>query len=178
MYSQEPHWLLPEDIVNKYRNYCFYNNITERRIVKLFDASLLIGRPNRTSKKVEILEESFEYIQKHIEYSFLKRTGNLKLNAHFTIPQYLKVKYELPYDNGLTWYTPTEVRKTYEFIFKKEEALTIQLLGDLVQMGLVIGKYDPKENCYYMLLTSFVEILKLHEYCVSEKLLFPRSGLT
>jgi hypothetical protein len=59
MLHKEPVWLLTNDLIDKYHNFCFQRNITERFLVQLFDAHLLRGQANRTLKKVEILEESF-----------------------------------------------------------------------------------------------------------------------
>ncbi len=172
MYSKDPVWLLPEDILRKYEEFCFINNITERRLVRLFDTFLLRGRGNRKSKKVEILQESFEDIMKHIEYNFYKRTGN-KSDLPVKIPEYLKYKYRIFYDSALNWYTPSEILNTYCDILKNETFFTCEFLGDLVMMGLIVGKYSPRENCYYILLTSFVELMKLREHSVRQYLLLP-----
>lgn len=172
MYSKDPVWLLPEDILRKYEEFCFINNITERRLVRLFDTFLLRGRGNRKSKKVEILQESFEDIMKHIEYNFYKRTSN-KSDLPVKIPEYLKYKYQIFYDSKLNWYTPSEILTTYCDILKNETYFTCEFLGDLVMMGLIVGKYSPRENCYYILLTSFVELMKLREHSVRQYLLLP-----
>lgn len=172
MYSKEPVWYLPDQILSKYHDFCFINNINERRLVRMFDAFLLRGRGNRNSRKIEILQESFEELMAHIEYNFSRRTNN-KANILVKIPEYLKYKYSIYYDKELNWYTPSEILKTYYNILKNEKYFTCEFIGELVQMGLIIGKYAPKEDCYFILLTSFVELMKLREHCVRQYLILP-----
>lgn len=167
MYSKEPVWYLPEEILRKYQDFCFVNNINERRLVRLFDAFLIRGRGNRNSRKIEILQESFEDLMGHIEYNFFRR-GSKNGDKPHKIPEYLKHKYGIFYDKELNWYTPSEILKTYYAILKNETYFTCEFIGELVQMGLIIGKYSPKENCYYILLPSFVDLMKLREHSLQQ----------
>lgn len=171
MYSKEPVWLLPAEILKKYDNFCFVNNISERRLVRLFDNFLLRGRLNRNSKKIEILLESFEVLQGHIKYNLLKQVS--KAEAKIIIPIYCKTKYRIFYDRSMNWYTPSEVLKAYSEFLAHERSFTCEFIGELAHIGLVTGKYNPTENCYYILLPSFVDMVKLRDYSVSQYLFLP-----
>lgn len=166
MYSKEPVWLLPDEIVRKYENFCFVNNITERRLVRLFDNFLLRGRINRNSKKVEILEESFEDLRNHIRYNLFKQGS--KSEAKGIMPDYCKIKYQIPYDSSMNWYTPKEILEIYSTFLKYEKSLTSEFIGELAYIGLLTGKYNPSENCYHIHLPSFVEFLKYREYSLMQ----------
>lgn len=170
MYSKEPIWLFPENLTRKYEQFCFINNISERRIVRLFDAFLLRGRDNRNSRRIEILEESFNDLQNHIHYNFLIRSGN---HTAIKIPEYLRYKFQNQSTDPLTWYTPTEVIKENFSILRNETYFTCEFIGELVLMGLIIGKYSPKENCYYILLNSFADLIDFRDHCVRQYVLRP-----
>ena len=176
MYSKEPVWLTPEDIIEKhYKDFCFYNQITDRRITKLFDAFLLRGRYFRHTSKVEILQESFEDLQNHIRYTLFKQVS--KQEAKMKRPKYLDYKYEIPYDHNRVWFTPSDLLETYSQFLKYEKDFTTDFLGDLTLINLVAGKYQPSEHCYHISLTSFVEILKFREYNISQYRILPPPGM-
>ncbi|MDP1801179.1 MAG: hypothetical protein Q8L81_07505 [Bacteroidota bacterium] len=170
MFSKEPVWLPIHIIPERYGDFCFKNNLTERRLVKLFDAFLLRGRSHRNSKKIEILQESFEYLQRHINYNLFRQGSNI--GDVIPTPEYLNYKYRIFYDNGQNWYTPKEILDTYPFL-KHERNYTTEFIGEMVYVSLIIGKYQPSENCYYISLPSFVWLMKYHEYTVKQYLLFP-----
>ncbi|MBA2613941.1 MAG: hypothetical protein H0U95_18405 [Bacteroidetes bacterium] len=165
MYSKDPVWLLPEALIGTSKDFCFKNNITERVLRSLVDAFLLRARSNRNSKKTEILQESFEQLQRHINYNFLKRTANI--GSIIPEPEYINKKYKIFYDKSQTWYTPKEILETYPFL-KLEKSYTCEFIGDLVQIGMVIGKFQRSEDCFFISLPSFVWLLKYHEFTVSQ----------
>jgi hypothetical protein len=170
MYSKEPVWLLPEAIIDRYDEFCFKNHLNERRLVKLFDAFLLRGRGNRNSKKIEILQESFENLQDHIVYNLFMQAS--KNDASIKTPEYLKYKYGIFYDSGQNWYTPKEILETYSFL-KHEKNFTTEFIGEMAYIGLVTGRYQPAENCYYISLPSFVWLMKYREFIVKQYLILP-----
>lgn len=170
MYTKDPVWLYPEVIVLMYKDFCFKNNITERKLRTLVDAFLLRGRSNRNTKKVEILQESFEVLQAHIIYNYEMKTCK---NREMVIrPVYMKYKYQVYYDSNHSWYTPKEVIENYPF-FKTEQNYTTNFIGDLVEIGMITGKYVTSERCFYILIPSIVWLIKYHEYTVSQYLFFP-----
>jgi hypothetical protein len=173
MYSREPNWLLPEDLIRKYEGVCQLNHITERRLTRLFDAFLLRGRCNRKSSRIEILEESFEELLDHVRYTLQKQLSKLDKRLPVKIPEYCKHKYRIYYDSSFNLYTPSEILKTYSEFLQYERYFSPEFIGELVHMGLITGKYSPGENCYYVLLSSFVDIIKLREYCVDGYKLLP-----
>lgn len=170
MYSKEPVWLMPDEIIKKYDDFCFSNQISEKTIIRLLDAFLLRGRNNRHTRKVEILLESFEELQNHIRYT-LFRQGS-KHEAKFHRPDYLKYKYRIPYDSSKNWYTPSELMETYAFL-KNEINFNPKFIGELAQISLIIGKYQPSESCYHILLPSFVEMMKYRDFSVDRYKMLP-----
>jgi len=170
MYSKEPNWLIPEDIIKVFSDFCFDNQISERRIIDLFDAFLLRGRDNRNKRKVEILQESFELLQDHIRYQLYKQGS--KAEAKIIMPDYLKHKYEIFYDGSQNWYTPKEALSNYPFL-KNEKHFTSKFIGELAKIGLISGKYQPADGCYYILLPSFVDMMKYRDHCVEQSRMLP-----
>ena len=170
MYSREPIWLTTQIIVDKYDEFCFKNNLNERMLLQLYNAFLLRGRRNGNSKKIEILQESFENLQDHIIYNLFMRGSKEDLSIRK--PDYLKYKYKIFYDSSKNWYTPSEILETYPFL-KYERAYTTKFIGDMAMVSLVIGKYQPCDNCYYISLPSFVWLMKYHEYTVRQYLMLP-----
>jgi hypothetical protein len=67
--NKEPVWLTTKEIIDKYYQFCYDKDITEKFLVKLYDAHLLRGNTNRRLKKIEILEESFLALIIHINYN-------------------------------------------------------------------------------------------------------------
>ena len=171
MYSEDPVWLVPEELIKKFSDFCFKNSISERRIVRLFDAYLLRGRDNRKSKNIEILQQSFFDLQAHIKYNHLKQVS--KNEAKIIQPPYCKKKYMIFYDRSYNWYTITEALDTYSDFLKEEKNFTVEFIGELVNIGLITGKYNLSENCYHILLPSFVDLIKYRDYSVSKILLLP-----
>ncbi len=170
MYSKEPVWLYPEAIIQTYNDFCFKNSITERKLKTLAEAFLLRARSNRNSKKTEILQESFEQMQLHINYNFLKRSANM--GDVVKEPTYITHKYKIFYDKSQTWYTPKEILEIFDFL-KYERSYTSEFIGYLVEIGMVIGKFQRSENCFFVSLPSFVWLLKYHEFTVKQYLILP-----
>ena len=171
MYTADPIWLKPEDIVKKFKDFCDYNNITPRMLIKLFDSFLLRGRDNRKTKDIEILVESFEDLKKHIEYNFDKRIS--KEASKLGRPHYLTRKYTVFYDSSNNWYTPKEVLHTYSPFLKYEKSFSCEFIGSLALIGLIIGKFNTSENCYHVQLSSFLELMKYQEYSLQQYRIFP-----
>ena len=171
MYSGDPIWLNPENITKMFNDFCFFNHIDEKRIVKLFDAHLLRGNDNRQTRKIEILQESFEELREHIKYQRFKLAS--KIEAKLKMPIYCKYKYRIYYDRSNHLYTPTELLKTYSDVLRHEKHFTVEFIGELVTMGMLIGKYKPSENCYLVFLPSFVELLKFREYNIDKMHILP-----
>lgn len=172
MYSKRPVWLIPEDILKKYRNFCFYNNISERRLVQFYETNILSGVHNKKTKKIEIIEESFELLQNHIQFN--RNMQSAKQYSDVSRPQYLNLKYEIFSDNSLIWYTPKEILERYSETIAYHKHFTTTFIGDLTDVGLVLGRYNPSENCYNVLCRSFLWLLKYRKFIVDQNgLLFP-----
>jgi len=171
MYSKEPVWLNPEDILKRYKDFCFYNNISERRIVKLFDTFLLGGRDNRKTKKIEVIQESFDYLKKHVQFNF--DVQGSKDNSEIIKPDYLKYHYQVFYDTNLVWYTPKDLLDTYYELVKYDKNFTTEFIGDLANIGLIIGKFHTSENCYLVSSRSFIWLLIYRKFIVEQYGLLP-----
>lgn len=142
----------------------------EKTLIRLLDAYLLRGRYNRHNRKVEILLESFQELQNHIRYTLFKLGS--KNEAKFNRPDYLKYKYRIPYDSSKSWYTPKELIETYTFL-KHYSIFNTRFIGELVQISLVIGKYNTSEGCFHILLPSFVEMMKYRDFSVERLKILP-----
>ncbi len=171
MYSKDPVWLLPEDIIKKYKDFCFYNNLSERRIVKLFDSFLLVGRDNRKAKKIEVIQESFEYLKRHIQFNYDMQGS--KDNSEIKRPDYLKYKYQIIYDKSLVWYTPKDLLETYFDLIKYDKNFNTEFIGDLAHSGLIMGRFHTSENCYLVSSRSFIWLLKYRKFIVEQYGLLP-----
>lgn len=170
MYSTEPVWFSPEDIIKKNEDFCFSNKITEKTIIRLLDSFLLRGRYIRHNRKVVILLESFQQLQNHIRYTLFKQGS--KSEAKSNRPDYLKYKYRIPYDSSKSWYTPTELLDTYNFL-KYDPIYNTRFIGELAQISLIVGKYSISESCFHILLPSFVEMLKYRDFSVQQLKVLP-----
>ena len=166
MYSKEPLWLLPEEVIKKYEDFCFMNGINEKRLVKLFDVGLLRGNDNRQTRKIEILEESFEDLRNHIKYNHFLQGS--KADAVVKMPVYIKYRYKIYYEKNYHWHTPAEALKTYSNILQYEKNISIEFIGELVSMNVVIGRYKPSESSYQVFLPSFTDLIKYREYSVEK----------
>lgn len=171
MYSKNPVWLLPEDILKKYRNFCFYNNITERRLIKLFEAFMLCGMTNRKSRKIEIIQESFELLQNHIHFN--RNMQAAKKDADVLRPEYLNIRYQIFSDNSLVWYTPKDLLETYAETVSLDKHFTTEFIGELTDIGLILGRYSPTDNCYNVLSRSFLWLLKYRKFILDQYGLLP-----
>lgn len=170
MYSKEPVWLSPEQIIRQNEEFCFVHNLTERIIVKLFDAHLLRGIDDRNTRKILILEESFELLQGHIRYMHYKQAFKQKAKAKR--PRYLNHKFKIYYDSSKNWYTPKEILETYTFL-KQEKKFNTEFIGELSKIGLLVGTYQQSQCCYHVTLSSFVELIKYMNYTLAQSLLLP-----
>ena len=159
MDSKEPIWLLPDDILKKYFDFCFQRNINERFLVKLFDAHLLRGQTNRKLKKVEILEESFLQLLVHINYNLEKKKYH-KIDDEILAPIYCKiVDRTIKYNIDKSWYTATELLNELKSI-KHHRIYTTDFINELMHKDILIGRYDKTEKIGFILLPSFIELIK------------------
>ncbi len=172
MHSKEPVWLLTDDLIRKYSDFCFQRNINERFLVKLFDAHLLRGQTNRRLKKVEILEESFLQLLLHINYNLDKQ----KFNVHdekIPIPIYCTIEDNtIRYDMTKNWYTATELMLELPSI-KHHKIYTVDFINELMLKGILRGRYDKTEKIGFILLPSFLELIKYRDYTLTQNLFYP-----
>lgn len=178
MYTKEPVWLCPEEILIKYNQYCYEHNINKRFITKLFDANLLRGRTDRKSHRIEILEESWLDLLILIDYNLDRRkyhsdTGALKL---YTPPSCNYTIEQLRTEQVIEWKTPTDLIKSYDHFLHYEKVYTAEFVGDLIDKGIVRGKYDETGKCYQVLVPSFIDLIKYREYTITQNLFFPLDG--
>ena len=172
MLYKEPVWLLTDDLIKKYFDFCFQRNINERFLVKLFDAHLLRGQTNRRLKKVEILEESFLELLKHINY-------NLQMQMYYSneekisVPIYCLIEDKtIRYNIDRSWYTATDLMKELPSI-KHHKIYTVDFINELMLKGILRGRYDKTEKIGFILLPSFIELIKYRDYTLTQNLFYP-----
>ena len=172
MHLKEPMWLLPDEILKKYFDFCFQRNINERFLVKLFDAHLLRGQTNRKLKKIEILEESFLELLKHINYNLQMQMFNSNAEK-ILIPIYCVIEDEtIRYNRNRSWYTATELMKELPSI-KHHKVFTVDFINELMLKGILRGRYDKTEKLGFILLPSFIELIKYRDYTLTQNLFYP-----
>jgi hypothetical protein len=172
MHSKEPIWLLPDEILKKYFDFCFQRNINERFLVKLFDAHLLRGQTNRKLKKVEILEESFLQLLLHINYNLEKQKFH-KIDEIILVPIYCKIEDKtIHYNLDKSWYTATELLNELKSV-KQHKMYTVDFINELMHKGILRGRYDKTEKVGFILLPSFIELIKYRDYTLTQNLFFP-----
>ncbi len=168
MPSKEPVWLTTKEIINKYYAFCYDKDITERFLVKLFDAHLLRGNTNRKLKKIEILEESFLELLKHINYNLEQYSFRFD-GTKISVPQYCfeeqKTKIYSNIENS--WYTSSEVIRITE-IHANCKCFTVEFLNELVEKFIVRGRYDKSMKVNLILLPSFKELMKYRNYTLKQ----------
>ena len=170
--SKEPVWLLPDEILRKYFDFCFQRNITERFIVKLFDAHLLRGQTNRKLKKVEILEESFLELLKHINYN-LQKQMYYSIEEKISVPIYCAIEDgTVRYNLDKSWYTATELLEELKSL-KQHKIYTVDFINELMHKGIIRGRYNKTEKIGLILLPSFIELIKYRDYTLTQNLFFP-----
>lgn len=156
-------WLTTKDILTKYHNYCDDKNITERFLVRLYDADLLIGYNDRKKRKVEILESSFLELVKHIAYNFACKssyTNTESISApHYCYQQQQKRYSEIKYE----WYTATEII-SYSPELLDSRYFTVEFLNELTEKFVLRGKYDASMRTNLILHPSFLELMKYRNY--------------
>jgi hypothetical protein len=174
MLHKETVWLLTNDLIDKYHNFCFQKNITERFLVQLYDAHLLRGQANRTLKKVEILEESFLELVKHIIYNMemqMRISGEEKIS----VPCYCSSQdNSIRYDVDTSWYTATDIMRELPSI-TDNKIYTVSFINELMFKGILRGRYDKTDKIGLILLPSFVELIKYRDYTHIQNLYFPLS---
>lgn len=174
MYSKQPVWLAPNEVIAKYSNVCRERKIYDKFLSRLYDAHLLRGRLNRKTKKVELLEESWLDLLLLINYNLSSQIIPLNGEPIIVYPPkyYHTLTGKLIYDSDKFWYTPTEILSIYKFL-EHEKNYTVEFVGDLVDKGIVRGRYDNTEKCYHILLPSFNKLLEYRENTILQNLFFP-----
>lgn len=167
MYSKEPVWLTTDEILRKYFEFCFERNITERFLVKLFDAHLLRGQNNRKIKKVEILEESFLELIKHINYNL--QVQMYKFNEEkISVPNYCQIENKIIiYSIDKSWYTASEIIHEVPAM-RYHKIFTVDFINELMEKGMIRGRMDRSQKVGLILLPSFIELLKYRNYMLKQ----------
>ena len=173
MDSKEPIWLLTDDLLKKYFEFCFQRNITERFLVKLFDAHLLRGQNNRKLKKVEILEESFLELLKHINYNLHRQMYHHSKDEKISVPIYCSIEDKtMRYNLDKSWYTATELLEELKSL-KQHKIYTVDFINELMHKGILRGRYDKTDKLGLILLPSFIELIKYRDYTLTQNLFYP-----
>lgn len=167
MYSKEPVWLTTDEILAKYFEFCFQRNITERFLVKLFDAHLLRGQNNRKIKKVEILEESFLELLKHINYNL--QVQMYKFNEEkISVPNYCLIENKTTiYSINESWYTASEIIYHTPAI-KYHKIFNVEFINELMEKGILRGRIDRSQKIRLILLPSFIELMKYRNHTLNQ----------
>lgn len=162
MYSQGLVWLSPEQIVLRNKEFCYFSHINERSIVKLFDSFLLGGKFNRKSRNVEVIQESFDLMRRHIQFNHDVQTRNY---SEILRPEYLNHKYtNIPYSNELAWHSPKDILFIFGEILEMDKNYTTEFIGDLAKTGLIIGQFHRGEQCFHINARSFAQLLKYRDF--------------
>lgn len=172
MSLKEPIWLLTDEIIKKYFDFCFQRNINEKFLVRLFDAHLLRGQPNRKLKKVEILEESFLELLKHINYN-LQRQMYHSHAEKISVPTYCCTIEDktIHYNLDKSWYTATELLEEINSL-KQHKIYTVDFINELMHKGILRGRYDKTDKTALILLPSFIELIKYRNYTLTQNLFY------
>ncbi len=172
MYSKLPVWLLTNDLIKKYQEFCFSWDISEKYLIKLCDANLLTGHPNRKLKKHEVLEESFLQLLLHVNYN-LEKLKYHTIEEIISVPIYCRQDGKIiRYDMDKNWYSATELIEKIPAI-KIYKTYSVEFLNELVNKGVLRGKYDKTEKINYILLASFIELIEFRNYILHQTELFP-----
>lgn len=167
MRTKEPVWLTTDQIIRKYFEFCYARNITEKFLVKLFDAYLLRGQNNRKLKKVEILEESFLELIKHINYNLQIQMYRFN-HEKISVPNYCEIENKTTeYEIENSWYTASEIIYHMPSI-KYHKIFTVEFINELMDKGMVRGRIDRTQKIGLILLPSFLELLKYRNYMLKQ----------
>jgi hypothetical protein len=167
MFSKEPVWLTTDQVISKYFDFCFDRNITEKFLVKLFDAHLLRGQNNRKLKKVEILEESFLELLKHINYNLQLQMYRFN-HEKISVPNYCEIENKVTeYSLEKSWHTASEILQEMPAI-KYHKIFTVDFINELMDKGMVRGRIDRTQKVGLILLPSFIELLKYRNYMIKQ----------
>lgn len=167
MITKEPIWLTTDQVVKKYFEFCFSRNITEKFLVKLFDAHLLRGQCNRKLKKVEILEESFLELLKHINYNLQVQMYRFN-REKISVPNYCEMgDVMMEYDIENSWYTASEILFQMPEL-KYHRIFTVEFINELMDKGMIRGRFDRTQKVGLILLPSFVELLKYRNHMIKQ----------
>jgi len=178
MCYDETVWLSTEDIRRKYLNLFEERKFTEPFIAQLFDAHLLRGYYDRKKRQVFILEKSWLDLLVHMNYNlFLLMQPVNGQPVKFSVPAYCNnITAHIRYDFEKNWFTPTELLDQFERL-RTENVFTEKFIGQLVQTGILRGKYDHSIKATYVLLASFVELLFYRNDTIKKNLISPEDDL-
>jgi hypothetical protein len=178
MYSKEPVWLSPNEVIKKYFNVCNERKIHEKFLARLYDAHLLRGKINRKTKKIELLEESWLDLLLLINHNLHSQL--IPLNGEpikiYAPKYYHTLDGKLITDSDKTWYTPSELLNVYDFL-EHEKIFTVEFVGSLSDTGILRGHFNNTEKCRHILLPSFNKLLEYREHTIVQNLFFPNSLL-
>lgn len=167
MHTKEPIWLTTDQVIRKYFEFCVARNITDKFLVKLFDAHLLRGQNNRKLKKVEILEESFLELIKHINYNLQIQMYSFN-HEKISVPNYCEMEsIGTIYSIQDSWYTASEIIYQMPDI-KYHKIFTVEFINELMDKGMVRGRIDRTQKVGLILFPSFIELLKYRNYMIKQ----------
>ena len=160
MCYKESVWLSVDDIKRKYANLFEEKRFTEPFIGSLFDAQLLRGYYDRKKRQVFILEKSWLHLIIHMNYNLYLQMQPINGEPiRFSIPSYCKnINTQIKYNFEKNWYSPTELLDQFERL-REENIFTEKFIVQMVQTGILRGKYDSSLKITYVLLSSFIELL-------------------
>lgn len=174
MCYDETVWLSTEDIRRKYVNLFEQRKFTEPFIGQLFDAHLLRGYYDRKKRQVFILEKSWLDLLVHMNYNlYLLMQPVNGQPVKFSVPAYCNnITSHIRYDFEKNWFTPTELLDQFERL-RSENIFTEKFIGQLVQTGILRGKYDHTVKITHVLLASFIELLFYRNDTIKKNLISP-----
>lgn len=166
--NKEPVWLTTKEIIDKYYQFCYDKDITEKFLVKLYDAHLLRGNTNRRLKKIEILEESFLALIIHINYNLEQYSYKFGDNK-ISVPAYCMIEQKPKVYTNIenSWYTASEIIHLMALNYQCK-CFTVEFLNELVEKFIVRGKYEKTMKVNLILLPSFKELMKYRNHTLEQ----------
>ncbi len=174
MYPKEKVWLSIDDITRKYKNLFEEKKFSEPFIGQLFDAHLLRGFYDRRKRQIFILEKSWLHLLIHMNYNLYLQIQPINGEPiKFSIPSYCSnIKLEIKYDLDKNWYSPTEILDLFERL-RDEKIFTEKFIVQMIQTGILRGKYDSTLKIHYVLLSSFIELLFYRNATIQKNKIIP-----
>lgn len=176
MCYEETVWLSTDDIRRKYEKLFEERKFSESFIGTLFDAHLLRGYYNRSKRQVFILEKSWLNLLVHMNYTLYLQLQPVGEPIKFSIPEYCKnIGIEKTYHLEKNWLTPTEILETYKTL-REDHTFTEKFITQLVETGILRGKYDSTLKVTHVLLASFIELMYYRDDTIKKNLFSPDSN--